>query len=295
MKNYAQNSFIKPKPYAKPPEPGLSLTAGVQLDPLAPLPGVPSILESLEKLERQRQDVEEMSRTQVSAIVGADARAGASRAVDDASMQEIKLALLKISGAQEALSQNVAQLTKTVAELSKNAGSAPRAQGGGAAGLGPDATPSDWANHQVFLSSSPHHPPTLHPSLPPALLTCVYTRTNAHARSHARAHRRTVISSAAQQREAAFAPKQASVSRLRWFICSIDVQQDITRRRGWASPLRIGEFRPISLRMLMLAPHPCSLSPTRHVLSPVLARLCRACAGGSLEAEKTLVADAGDT
>lgn len=75
-----------------------------------------------------------------------------SRAPDDASMQEIKLALLKISSAQETLSQNFAQLSRTVADLSKGVAPGPGARSGGAApNLGPDASPSDWANHQVVV------------------------------------------------------------------------------------------------------------------------------------------------
>ena len=93
------------RPFEKPPRPGLSLTAGVALDPLTPLPGMPSVLKSLERVEQERD--RERQTSSLAAVggwaVGGGGGGDAFRKKEDVGLEELKLIILQVASVQEKL------------------------------------------------------------------------------------------------------------------------------------------------------------------------------------------------
>ena len=163
---------VPPQPHARPPKAGISLLAAGNDAGVAT---VTTVTESL-----RQQAVERDARGPRVALPGAlDTSAADQHPLGDltseawehlggggvrgrgmgedgrGNMEEMKAAVLQIMKTQDSLVSSLAQVSKTVSELSSAglvAGSGGLVPGGGEAGatLGPDATPSDWAN----LSSS---------------------------------------------------------------------------------------------------------------------------------------------
>ena len=162
---------VPPQPHARPPKAGISLLAAGN-DTAAT---VTTVTESL-----RQQAVERDARGSRVALPGAlDTSAGDQHLLNDltsdawehlggggvrgrgigedgrGNVEEMKAAVMQIMKTQDSLVSSLAQVSKTISELSSAglvAGSGGLVPGGGEAGatLGPDATPSDWAN----LSSS---------------------------------------------------------------------------------------------------------------------------------------------